>query len=91
MARLSDLPGKKHLVHNSVYFIEVEHKIKLAHVVEVLVQHLDKVVYGLEVVQVVVAHVDTDAEVEAGVAAVDDLEVAELDKVGVLLVTYGHN
>ena len=58
---------------------------------EVLVQHLDKVVYGLEVVQVVVAHVNADAEVEAGVAAVDDLEVAELDKVGVLLVTNCHN
>jgi len=35
-------------------------------------------VYGLEVVEIVVRNVHTDAEVEAGVASVDYLEVAEL-------------
>lgn len=39
---------------------------------------LHEVVDGLQVGQVVVGDVDADAEVEAGVAAVDDLEVAEL-------------
>jgi len=54
-------------------------------------EHLDEVMDGLEVAEVVVVDVDTDAKVEAGVAAVDDLEVAELDKVGVLGVADRHH
>ena len=62
--------------------VEIEHQVQLAHVVEVLVEHLDEVVYRLQVVQIVVLHVDADAEVQAGVASVDDLEVAELERSG---------
>lgn len=40
--------------------------------------HLHEVVDGLQVGQVVVVHVHADAEVEAGVASVNDLEVPEL-------------
>lgn len=40
--------------------------------------HLHKVVDGLQVGQVVVVDIHTDAEVEAGVASVNDLEVPEL-------------
>jgi len=87
LAGLPDLPGQEHLVHHRVHLVEVEHQVQLAHVVKVLVEHLHKVVDGLEVVQVVVAHVHTDAKVEAGVPPVDDLEVSKLDKVGVLLIT----
>ena len=39
---------------------------------------------GLEIKQVIVRNVDTYAEVESGVTAVDDLVVAELDKIRVL-------
>ena len=39
---------------------------------------LDKVVDGLEVEEVIVAHVDTDAEVETGIPSVDDLEVPNI-------------
>ena len=45
---------------------------------------LDEVVNGFEVEEVVVGDVDANAEVEAGVASVDDLVVAELHEVGVL-------
>ena len=46
---------------------------------------------GLEVGELVIVCVDAGAEEEARVAAVDDLVVAELDKVGlVLLVAGGH-
>lgn len=45
---------------------------------------------GFEVGELVVLGVDADAEEEAGVAAVDDAVVAELDEVGlVLLVARG--
>lgn len=40
--------------------------------------HLHEVVDGLQIRQVVVVDVHTDAEVEAGVASVNDLEVPEL-------------
>lgn len=45
---------------------------------------LDEVVNGFEVEEVVVGDVDANAEVEARVASVDDLVVAELHEVGVL-------
>ncbi len=49
--------------------------------------HLHEVVNGLQVEEVVVGDVDADAEVESRVPPVDDLVVAELNKVGVLRVT----
>jgi hypothetical protein len=47
-------------------------------------QCLTKCKNYLKIVEVVVANIDTYAEVEAGVSAVDDLEVSELHKVCVL-------
>lgn len=40
--------------------------------------HLYEVVDGLEIGQIVVVDVHADAEVEASIASVDDLEVPEL-------------
>lgn len=60
------------------HLIEIEDQIELADIVEVLVEHLDEVVYRLQVGQVIVVHVDTDAEVQASVSSVDDLKVAKL-------------
>lgn len=44
---------------------------------------------GLEVSELVVVCVDAGAEEEAGVAAVDNLVVAEFDKVGLVLLVAG--
>lgn len=44
---------------------------------------------GLEIGQIVVVDIHADAEVEASVASVDDLEVPELHKVGVLGIPDG--
>ena len=44
-----------------------------------VLSHLHKVVYSLEVGQVVVLKVDADTEEQAGIAPVDYLEVAELE------------
>lgn len=38
--RFTDLAGKEHLVDDCVHFVEVEHQIELAHIVEVLVENL---------------------------------------------------
>ena len=81
------LQGKKHLDHDGVDLVEVEHQISFAHFVEVFVEDLDKVVNGFEVEEVVVRDVDADAEVEAGVTSIDDFVVPKLNEVCVLGIT----
>ena len=54
--------------------MEVEHQIELADVAEIVVQNLDKEVDSFEESELVVRGVAGEGEVEAGVAAVDDLE-----------------
>ncbi len=51
-------------------------------------EYLHKVVYGLQVEEVVVGHVHADAEVQPRVPPVDDLVVAKLHKVGVLGIAH---
>lgn len=89
MTRLADLAGQEHLVHDRVYFVEVEHQIQLADIVEILVQNLHEVVNGFEITQVVIIHVDTDAEVETSIATINNFEVAEL-KNSRLVSTFVH-
>ena len=48
--------------------------------------YLDEIVDSFEVEEIVVWHVDADAEVEPGVAAVDDLIVPELNEIGVFRI-----
>jgi len=91
LTRFPEFAGQKHFVDDGVDFVEVEDEVELADVVEILVEDLDEVVDGLQIRQVVVTHIHADAEVETSVAAVDDLEVAELDEVGVLGVADGHD
>ena len=43
-----------------------------------LVQHLDEIVYRLQVGQIVIVHIDTDAEVQSGVTSIDNFEVSKL-------------
>lgn len=83
LTRLADLAGQEHLVHDRVYFVEVEHQIQLADVVEVLVENLHEVVNGFEIAQVVIVHVDTDAEVETSIATINNFEIAELKKIAI--------
>lgn len=58
--------------------MEVEYEVKFAHVLEIGIKRLDKVVDSLEMVQLVVVGIDAHAEKETGVAAVHNLVVAEL-------------
>jgi hypothetical protein len=56
--------------------------------VEVFVENFDKVVDGFQVIQVVIHDVDTNAEVETGVSSVDNLEISEFNKIGVLGIAH---
>lgn len=90
LTRLLNLARQKDLVEDGVDLVKVEDEVELADVAEEGVEHLDEEVDGLEEGELVVVCVDAGAEEEAGVAAVDDFVVAELDKVGlVLLVARG--
>jgi len=53
--------------------VEIEHQIQLAHIPKELVKDLHKEVYGLQVRQLIVVGVYTDAEEEACIASIDDL------------------
>lgn len=62
--------------------MEVKHDVQLTHVREEVIERLDEEMDEFEVCHVVVADVDAEREEEAGVAAVDELQVAVLDEVG---------
>ena len=61
-----------------MYLVEVEDQVELTDVAEELIQDLHKVVDGLQVAEVVVLQVQTEAEVQPSVPSVDNLEVTEL-------------
>lgn len=90
-ARLLNLAGQEDLVENSIDLVEVEDEIQLADVAEEGIEDLDEEVDGLEVGELVVVGVDAGAEEQAGVAAIDDLVVAELDEVGLVLLVSGRD
>ena len=73
------------------HLVEVEHKIKFANIVKIFVENFNKVVDGLQVVEIVIVDINADAEVEAGIATVDNLEVSKLDKVRMLGIPHRHN
>jgi len=91
LARLLDLAGEEHLVEDRVHLVEVEDEVQLAHVPEEGVEHLDEEVDRLEVRELVVVGVDARAEEEPRVPPVDDLVVAELDEVGLVLLVPGRD
>jgi len=91
LARLLDLAGQEDLVEDGVDLVEVEDEVELADIPEEGVEHLDKEVDGLQVGQLVIVGVDARAEEQPRVPPVDDLVVAELDEVAlVLLVARRH-
>lgn len=89
LARLLDLAGQEDLVEDGVDLVEVEDQVQLADVAEEGIEDLDEEVDGLEEGELVVVRVDAGAEEEAGVPPVDDLVVAELDKVGLVFLVAG--
>jgi len=60
------------------HLVEIEDQVKFTDIVEIFIENLDEVVNSLEIRKVVVSDVDTDAEVEAGVATIDNLEITKL-------------
>lgn len=78
LRRFPYLAGQEHFVHHRIHLVEVEHQIQFAHIVEVFVEYLYEIMYGFQVTQIVVVHIDTYAEVQTSIASVDDFEIPEL-------------
>lgn len=51
-----------------------------------MIQYLDEEMYGLQIRQLVIVGVDADAEEKPRVAPVDNLQVPELNEVGLMLL-----
>ena len=64
-----------------LYLVEVEDKIELAHVAEVMVQNLHKQMDALKIGELIVSHVHTHGEIQASISPVDDLVRLELHQV----------
>ena len=79
LAGLLDLAGEEDLGEDGVDLVEVEDEVELADIAKEGIEDLDEEVDGLEVGELVVVRVDADAEEQAGVSAIDDLVVPELD------------
>lgn len=61
-----------------IYLIEIKDQIQLTHIVEIFIQHLNKVVNGFKITQIVIIDIYTDAKVETSVSSVYDFEITEL-------------
>lgn len=89
--RFLNFPSKEDLVQYRVNLVKVEDEIQLADIAKESIEDLNEEVNCLEVGKFVVVGVDTSAEKEPGVSAVDDFVVAELDKVGLILLVARRN
>lgn len=90
-AGLFDLASEKDFVENGIDLVKVKHEIQLADIAKEGVEDFDEQVYCFEMRQFVVLLVDADAEKKTGIATVDELVVAELDKVALVLLIARRN
>lgn len=62
LARLLDLSRQENLVQNGVDLVEIKDQVKLAHVTEERIKHLDKEMDSFQVRELVVVGVNAGAE-----------------------------
>eukprot|EP00708_Paratrimastix_pyriformis_P006431 GAFH01005728.1.p2 GENE.GAFH01005728.1~~GAFH01005728.1.p2 ORF type:complete len:82 (-),score=10.39 GAFH01005728.1:169-414(-) len=74
------MPVHDHLVHKEVGPFEIEHNVKLAHTVEILVERLNQVVNEFEDRKLVITLVSAHNKEEGGVPAIDDTVLFELEE-----------
>jgi len=61
--------------------MEMEHQVEFAHRIEELIQGFHKEVYGFQVGQLIVVHIDTEREIQASISSIDNLIISKLYKV----------
>ena len=60
--------------------VEVEHQIKFTHIVEVFIEHFNKVMNCLQVAEIIVIYINADAEVQSCISSVHNFKVAKLEE-----------
>lgn len=78
LRRLANLARQEHFIDDRVDFVEVEHQIQLANVVEVFVENFHEIVNRLQITQIVIIHVHANTEIQPRISAINNFEVAEL-------------
>ena len=69
------------------HLVEIKHQIQLAYIPKELIQHFDKEMDGFEVSQLIIVLVDTCAEEQAGITAIDYFQVvSEFHEVRLVLL-----
>lgn len=61
-----------------MYLVEIEHKIQFTDIMKIFVEDFNKIVYRLQVAQIIVIYVYAYAEIEPCVPSVDYFEVSKL-------------
>lgn len=88
---LLELSAQKHLVEGTVDLVEIENNVELANAAEERIKGLDEKVNCLEVKQLVIRRLYTNAEKEARIPSVNDLSLPKLDEIGLeLLISTGY-
>lgn len=66
------------------YLIEIEYKIQLTDIVEILIEHLNKIMYSLQIAQVIIIYVHAYAEVQTCIPSVHYFKVSKLENKKIL-------
>ena len=78
----------QHAQYGITHLAKVEHQVELTDIAKELIQYLHKVVDGLEIAEVVVLEVQTEAEIQTSVSSVDSLEVTINALCGAMLLPF---
>jgi hypothetical protein len=61
-----------------MYLVKIEDEIQFADIVEVVIEHLNEIVNGFQIVEIIVHYVHANTKVKASVSPVNNFEVAKL-------------
>lgn len=73
------------------HFVKVKHQIQLTHIPEKTIEHLDKEVNSFQIRQLIIIRVDADTKEQSRITPINNLERAEFDKVGLMLLISRRN
>ena len=60
------------------YFIKIKHQIELTNIMEIFIQDFNKIVYGFEIVEVIIHDIDTNTKIQSCISTVHNFKVSEL-------------
>lgn len=83
--------GVKKEREKETHFVKVKHQIQRTNVPEKTIEHLDKEVNSFQIRQLIIIRVDADTKEQPRITPINNLERAEFDKVGLMLLISRRN